>query len=121
MDKIADAISLIDSSVIYENNGIEANDLLMTPGSTTFTVADFALLIRQTIVRTENNGEPMLFVKIMAEYKYKRSRVDAIKFEPRKLSQMKQYCFSIEHRTKFAHCAYLTFLIELSSISTSRK
>jgi hypothetical protein len=38
-----------------------------------------------------------LFVKIMAEYKYKRSRVDAIKFEPRKPSQMKQYSFSIEH------------------------
>jgi hypothetical protein len=97
MDKIADAISLIDSSVIYDDNGIEANDLLMAPDSTIFTVAGFALLIRQTIMRTENNGEPMLFVKIMAEYKYKRSRVDAIKFELRKLSQMKQYSFSIEH------------------------
>jgi hypothetical protein len=77
MDKIADAISLIDSSVIYDDNGIEANDLFMTPERTIFTIADFALLIRQTIARTENNGEPMLFVKIRAEYKYKRSRVAA--------------------------------------------
>jgi hypothetical protein len=110
-DAISNAIGTIDSKLIYENNGIEANDLLMTSDSKVFSIYELALLIRQTIVRTENNGEPMLFVKIMAEYKYKRSRVDAIKFEPRKPSQMKQYCFEVDHENA-AHTINLAKILD---------
>jgi len=96
LEALSNAVAEIDPQVIREYNGIEANDLLMDCDST-FSVDEMALLIRQTIIRTENNGEPSFFVKTIYEVKYKRERVPSIKYEPRQISSMKQYHFTIKH------------------------
>jgi Family of unknown function (DUF5906) len=97
LEALSKAVKAIDPQVIREYNGIEANDLLMECDST-FTVDQLALLIRQTIIRTENNGEPSFFVKTFNEVKYKRERVQSIRFEPRQIGSMKQYHFTITHK-----------------------
>ncbi|GMF66309.1 unnamed protein product [Phytophthora lilii] len=92
-------IEQIDASVIRDVNDIEFNTLLMNDDES-YNVGDLALLLRQTIIRVENNGDAMFYVKEIDETKYKRQYVASIRFVPRGMGQLKEYKFDIESRTR---------------------
>jgi len=86
LEELTSEMESIERSVIRDKNGIEVNDLLMA-NDRVFSVSEMALLIRQTVIRVENNGEPAYYVKEIFENKYKRTRVFSNKFVPRDLMQ----------------------------------
>jgi len=91
--ELGGAISSLDKNLISVNDGIEFNDLLMH--YETFSVDELALMIRQTIVRVENSGEPVYFVKEMFENKYKRTLVRSIRYALKPSNAMSKYDVSI--------------------------
>ncbi|GMF66099.1 unnamed protein product [Phytophthora lilii] len=82
-------IEQINASVIRDANDIEFNTLLMNDDES-YNVGDLALLLRQTIIRVENNGDAMFYVKEIEETKYKRQYVASIRFVPRGMGQLKE-------------------------------
>ncbi|GMF36555.1 unnamed protein product [Phytophthora lilii] len=92
-------IEQIDASVIRDANDIEFNTLLMNDDEA-YNVGDLALLIRQTIIRVENNGDAMFYVKEVNETKYKRQYVASIRFVPRGIGQLKEYNLVLSTRTR---------------------
>ncbi|GMF42260.1 unnamed protein product [Phytophthora lilii] len=67
-------IEQIDASVIRDTNDIEFNTLLMNDDEA-YNEEGLALLLRQTIIRVENNSDAMFYVKEINETKYKRQKM----------------------------------------------
>lgn len=118
MNLLIEKIKLIDPEVIRENNGIEYNDLLMR--YTTITIDELALLIRQTVVRVENNGEPLLFVKTNNEQKFKRELVQCVKFEPKPIFKGK-YSLQIDYNNRITSMKLDDILESIRPYITYRK
>jgi hypothetical protein len=66
-----------DASAIRDTNAVKFNTLLMN-NDEAYNVGDLALLLRQTIIRVENNSDAMFYVKEINETKYKRQYVASI-------------------------------------------
>lgn len=95
LKQIMQEVDKLDADLIRENNGIEFNDILMHYDN--FEIVELATLLRQTIIRTENNGEPVYFIKSNYEQKYKRTLVQCIKYEVREIMSMKKYKIYIKY------------------------
>ncbi|DAZ97425.1 TPA: hypothetical protein N0F65_009876 [Lagenidium giganteum] len=93
------SIEQIDAIVIRDANDIEFNTLLMNDDEP-YNVANLALLLRHTIIRVENNGDAMFYVKELNEAKYKRQYVTSIRFVP--LGQLNGYKFDIEYKDEIS-------------------
>jgi hypothetical protein len=57
-----------DASAIRDTNAVKFNTLLMN-NDEAYNVGDLALLLRQTIIRVENNSDAMFYVKEINETK----------------------------------------------------
>ncbi|DAZ97589.1 TPA: LOW QUALITY PROTEIN: hypothetical protein N0F65_005561 [Lagenidium giganteum] len=93
-------IEQIDANLIRDANDIEFNTLLMNDDEA-YNVEDLALLLRQTTIRVENNGDAMFYVKEINETKYKRQYVASIRFE---------YKFDIEYKDEIFSLKLLNIL-----------
>ncbi|GMF23992.1 unnamed protein product [Phytophthora lilii] len=113
-------IEQIDASVIRDTNDIQFNTLLMNDDEA-YNVEDLALLLRQTIIRVENNGDAMFYVKEINETKYKRHYVASIRFVPRGIGQLKEYKFDIEYKDEIFSLKLLDILLAVKKSINYKK
>ncbi|GMF23883.1 unnamed protein product [Phytophthora lilii] len=113
-------IEQIDASVIRDTNDIEFNTLLMNDDEA-YNVEDLALLLRQTIIRVENNGDAMFYVKEINETKSKRHYVASTRFIPRGIGQLKEYKFDIEYKDDIFSFKLLNILLAVKKSINYKK
>lgn len=85
----------LNDDIIRNNNNIEFNNLVLNDHEI-FTPEIMATLIKQTIIRAENNGNPMFYVKEIIKTLNKGKYIKSIKFTPRDFKVFKdKYYFKI--------------------------
>lgn len=119
-EEMKTAIQSFSHELIRERNGIEFNDLIMNDDEE-YSVKDFALMLRQTIVRVENNAEPVFYAKEIIETKYKRTINKAIRYVPRYLRQMVGYVFKIKYSDKVFNLKLIDILKNVKKTINYRK
>lgn len=81
LKKIVDDMMLLDKDLIRESSKVDLYDL-SSLRNVVIDVSKIALLIRQTLVRTDNNGLPMWYGKNNTKLRFGEEEVDAIEFSP---------------------------------------
>lgn len=119
LEKIIQVVDSLDADLIRENNGIEFNDILMHFND--FEIVELGTLLRQTIIRTENNGEPVYFIKSNYEQKYKRTLVRCVKFEVREIRSVSKYKIYIKHEDNVVEFKLSDILDAIKPFITYRK
>lgn len=113
-DAIKDTLNDLDDSIIRENNNIEFNDLVINTNEC-FTPEKLALLIKQTIIRCENNGNPLFYVKEIIQTKNKQSYIEHIKYSPRDPKMLKHYKFTIGYDNEEIKINFLDILDQIKA------
>ncbi|GMF35823.1 unnamed protein product [Phytophthora lilii] len=101
LKKIVDDMMLLDKDLIRQCNKVDLYDL-SSLRNVTIDVSKLALLIRQTLVRTDNNGLPMWYGKNNTKLRFGEEEVDAIEFSPvGKVFQTYKMAISYKYSAKF--------------------
>ncbi|KAL8001195.1 hypothetical protein Plhal703r1_c19g0085781 [Plasmopara halstedii] len=101
LKKIVDDMMLLDKDLIRQCNKVDLYNL-SSLRNVTIDVSKLALLIRQTLVRTDNNGLPMWYGKNNTKLRFGEEEVDAIEFSPAgKVFQTYKMAISYKYSPKF--------------------
>ncbi|GMF11145.1 unnamed protein product [Phytophthora lilii] len=101
LKKIVDEMMILDKDLIRENNKVDLFDL-SSLHNVTIDVSKLTLLIRQTLVRTDNNGLPMWYGKNNTKLCFGKEEVDVIKFIPvGRVFQTYKMAISYKYSPKF--------------------
>lgn len=105
-------ISTLDKNIIREKNDIEFNDLIMNEHKE-YSISEISLLIRQTIIRLENNGETLYYCKEITRNKYNNNYVSKINFKPIAFKELYKYQFLISYENEIIIIDFVDILIKI--------